>query len=76
MDVSCSHKSRVKGYLRLKMAYLPKNGGHEEETSEMREEAEVHSVQNLKTSKFPFIPRRQMYELGLELDLCVDVLTL
>uniref|UniRef100_A0A671QUL3 E3 ubiquitin-protein ligase n=1 Tax=Sinocyclocheilus anshuiensis TaxID=1608454 RepID=A0A671QUL3_9TELE len=33
-----SHKSRVKGYLRLKMAYLPKNGGHEEESSETREE--------------------------------------
>ncbi|XP_057215683.1 E3 ubiquitin-protein ligase NEDD4-like isoform X10 [Triplophysa rosa] len=39
-----SHKSRVKGYLRLKMAYLPKNGGHEEETSEMREEAEGWEV--------------------------------
>ncbi|CAN9504289.1 unnamed protein product [Ophioblennius macclurei] len=36
-----SHKSRVKGYLRLKMAYLPKQGGHEEEAGEMREEAEV-----------------------------------
>ncbi|XP_070408472.1 E3 ubiquitin-protein ligase NEDD4-like isoform X7 [Nothobranchius furzeri] len=36
-----SHKSRVKGYLRLKMAYLPKQGGHEEEEAgEMREEAE------------------------------------
>ncbi|XP_041667329.1 E3 ubiquitin-protein ligase NEDD4-like isoform X5 [Cheilinus undulatus] len=35
-----SHKSRVKGYLRLKMAYLPKQGGHEEETGDMREEAE------------------------------------
>uniref|UniRef100_A0A671MGP6 HECT-type E3 ubiquitin transferase n=1 Tax=Sinocyclocheilus anshuiensis TaxID=1608454 RepID=A0A671MGP6_9TELE len=35
-----SHKSRVKGCLRLKMAYLPKDGGHEEESSEMREEAE------------------------------------
>ncbi|XP_041914442.1 E3 ubiquitin-protein ligase NEDD4-like isoform X24 [Alosa sapidissima] len=35
-----SHKSRVKGYLRLKMAYLPKNGGQEEENNEMREEAE------------------------------------
>uniref|UniRef100_A0A7N6C2L1 E3 ubiquitin-protein ligase NEDD4-like n=1 Tax=Anabas testudineus TaxID=64144 RepID=A0A7N6C2L1_ANATE len=33
-----SHKSRVKGYLRLKMAYLPKQGGHEEEAGEMREE--------------------------------------
>ncbi|XP_031433596.1 E3 ubiquitin-protein ligase NEDD4-like isoform X18 [Clupea harengus] len=35
-----SHKSRVKGYLRLKMAYLPKNGAQEEDTAEMREEAE------------------------------------
>ncbi|XP_069369488.1 E3 ubiquitin-protein ligase NEDD4-like isoform X9 [Paralichthys olivaceus] len=35
-----SHKSRVKGYLRLKMAYLPKQGGHEEEAGEIREEAE------------------------------------
>ncbi|KAM9328943.1 E3 ubiquitin-protein ligase NEDD4-like isoform 3-T3 [Gastrophryne carolinensis] len=35
-----SHKSRVKGFLRLKMAYLPKNGGQEEETSEQREETE------------------------------------
>ncbi|XP_031433594.1 E3 ubiquitin-protein ligase NEDD4-like isoform X16 [Clupea harengus] len=34
------HKSRVKGYLRLKMAYLPKNGAQEEDTAEMREEAE------------------------------------
>uniref|UniRef100_A0A671VT43 E3 ubiquitin-protein ligase NEDD4-like n=1 Tax=Sparus aurata TaxID=8175 RepID=A0A671VT43_SPAAU len=33
-----SHKSRVKGYLRLKMAYLPKQGGPEEEAGEMREE--------------------------------------
>uniref|UniRef100_A0A3P9PXB7 E3 ubiquitin-protein ligase n=1 Tax=Poecilia reticulata TaxID=8081 RepID=A0A3P9PXB7_POERE len=33
-----SHKSRVKGYLRLKMAYLPKQGGQEEEAGEMREE--------------------------------------
>ncbi|XP_040193579.1 E3 ubiquitin-protein ligase NEDD4-like isoform X11 [Rana temporaria] len=35
-----SHKSRVKGFLRLKMAYLPKNDGQEEETNEQREEAE------------------------------------
>ncbi|KAM4708479.1 E3 ubiquitin-protein ligase NEDD4-like isoform 3-T3 [Discoglossus pictus] len=35
-----SHKSRVKGFLRLKMAYLPKNGGQEEENNEQREEAE------------------------------------
>ncbi|XP_036385344.1 E3 ubiquitin-protein ligase NEDD4-like isoform X8 [Megalops cyprinoides] len=39
-----SHKSRVKGYLRLKMAYLPKNGGQEEENSETREEAEGWEV--------------------------------
>ncbi|XP_072310896.1 E3 ubiquitin-protein ligase NEDD4-like isoform X9 [Eucyclogobius newberryi] len=35
-----SHKSRVKGYLRLKMAYLPKQDGHEEEAGDIREEAE------------------------------------
>ncbi|XP_060917929.1 E3 ubiquitin-protein ligase NEDD4-like isoform X3 [Labrus mixtus] len=35
-----SHKSRVKGYLRLKMAYLPKQGGPEEEAGDVREEAE------------------------------------
>ncbi|XP_053304153.1 E3 ubiquitin-protein ligase NEDD4-like isoform X3 [Spea bombifrons] len=35
-----SHKSRVKGFLRLKMAYMPKNDGQEEETSEQREESE------------------------------------
>ncbi|XP_043533382.1 E3 ubiquitin-protein ligase NEDD4-like isoform X6 [Chiloscyllium plagiosum] len=34
-----SHKSRVKGFLRLKMAYLPRNGGPEE-TPEQREESE------------------------------------
>ncbi|XP_042634664.1 E3 ubiquitin-protein ligase NEDD4-like isoform X20 [Cyprinus carpio] len=39
-----SHKSRVKGCLRLKMAYLPKNGGHEEESSEIREQTEDWEV--------------------------------
>ncbi|XP_029435409.1 E3 ubiquitin-protein ligase NEDD4-like isoform X3 [Rhinatrema bivittatum] len=39
-----SHKSRVKGFLRLKMAYMPKNGGQEEENDEQREEAEVWDV--------------------------------
>ncbi|XP_060791314.1 E3 ubiquitin-protein ligase NEDD4-like isoform X1 [Neoarius graeffei] len=42
-----SHKSRVKGYLRLKMAYLPKNGAPEEENSEMREEAEGWEVDSV-----------------------------
>ncbi|XP_057383320.1 E3 ubiquitin-protein ligase NEDD4-like isoform X9 [Balaenoptera acutorostrata] len=35
-----SHKSRVKGFLRLKMAYMPKNGGQDEENSEPRDEME------------------------------------
>ncbi|XP_058270737.1 E3 ubiquitin-protein ligase NEDD4-like isoform X4 [Hemibagrus wyckioides] len=42
-----SHKSRVKGYLRLKMAYLPKNGAQEEESGEMREEAEGWEVESV-----------------------------
>ncbi|XP_069379745.1 E3 ubiquitin-protein ligase NEDD4 isoform X1 [Paralichthys olivaceus] len=33
-----SHKSRVKGHLRLKMTYLPKNPGSEEETADQTEE--------------------------------------
>ncbi|KAJ8338972.1 hypothetical protein SKAU_G00357580 [Synaphobranchus kaupii] len=45
-----SHKSRVKGYLRLKMAYLPKNGGQEEENSETREEAEGWEVADAQDS--------------------------
>ncbi|XP_065715959.1 E3 ubiquitin-protein ligase NEDD4-like isoform X4 [Patagioenas fasciata] len=35
-----SHKSRVKGFLRLKMAYMPKNGGQEDENSDQRDESE------------------------------------
>uniref|UniRef100_A0A8C6WM70 E3 ubiquitin-protein ligase n=1 Tax=Neogobius melanostomus TaxID=47308 RepID=A0A8C6WM70_9GOBI len=35
-----SHKSRVKGYLRLKMAYIPKQDGNEEEAGDVREETE------------------------------------
>ncbi|KAF5925402.1 hypothetical protein HPG69_001847 [Diceros bicornis minor] len=35
-----SHKSRVKGYLRLKMTYLPKTNGSEEDTAEQAEELE------------------------------------
>ncbi|XP_049638008.1 E3 ubiquitin-protein ligase NEDD4-like isoform X3 [Suncus etruscus] len=33
-----SHKSRVKGFLRLKMAYMPKNGGQDEENGEQRDD--------------------------------------
>ncbi|GLD58434.1 E3 ubiquitin-protein ligase NEDD4 isoform X1 [Lates japonicus] len=33
-----SHKSRVKGHLRLKMTYLPKNSGSEEETADQTED--------------------------------------
>ncbi|XP_029945094.1 E3 ubiquitin-protein ligase NEDD4-like [Salarias fasciatus] len=35
-----SHKSRVKGHLRLKMTYLPKNSGSEEETADQTEETD------------------------------------
>ncbi|XP_037979547.1 E3 ubiquitin-protein ligase NEDD4-like isoform X5 [Motacilla alba alba] len=35
-----SHKSRVKGFLRLKMAYMPKNGGQEEENGDQRDDSE------------------------------------
>ncbi|XP_075389309.1 E3 ubiquitin-protein ligase NEDD4-like isoform X2 [Tenrec ecaudatus] len=35
-----SHKSRVKGFLRLKMAYMPKNGGQDEENSGHRDDME------------------------------------
>ncbi|KAE8617658.1 hypothetical protein XENTR_v10009154 [Xenopus tropicalis] len=35
-----SHKSRVKGNLRLKMTYLPKNNGSEDENAEQAEEME------------------------------------
>ncbi|XP_012865488.1 PREDICTED: E3 ubiquitin-protein ligase NEDD4 [Dipodomys ordii] len=35
-----SHKSRVKGYLRLKMTYLPKTCGSEEDNAEQAEELE------------------------------------
>uniref|UniRef100_A0A8C4VGC6 HECT-type E3 ubiquitin transferase n=1 Tax=Falco tinnunculus TaxID=100819 RepID=A0A8C4VGC6_FALTI len=34
------HKSRVKGHLRLKMTYLPKSSGSEEETTEQAEDLE------------------------------------
>ncbi|XP_076432778.1 E3 ubiquitin-protein ligase NEDD4 isoform X7 [Peromyscus maniculatus bairdii] len=35
-----SHKSRVKGYLRLKMTYLPKNSGSDDENADQAEELE------------------------------------
>ncbi|KAI2574343.1 E3 ubiquitin-protein ligase NEDD4 isoform 4 [Homo sapiens] len=35
-----SHKSRVKGYLRLKMTYLPKTSGSEDDNAEQAEELE------------------------------------
>lgn len=40
----CSHKSRVKGFLRLKMAYMPKNGGQDDENSEQRDDMEVRKM--------------------------------
>ncbi|XP_055478682.1 E3 ubiquitin-protein ligase NEDD4-like isoform X4 [Psammomys obesus] len=35
-----SHKSRVKGFLRLKMAYMPKNGGQDDENGDQRDDME------------------------------------
>uniref|UniRef100_A0A8C2QPE3 Neural precursor cell expressed, developmentally down-regulated 4 n=1 Tax=Cricetulus griseus TaxID=10029 RepID=A0A8C2QPE3_CRIGR len=35
-----SHKSRVKGYLRLKMTYLPKSNGSDDENADQAEELE------------------------------------
>ncbi|XP_060028318.1 E3 ubiquitin-protein ligase NEDD4-like [Erinaceus europaeus] len=35
-----SHKSRVKGFLRLKMAYMPKNGGQDDDSGEQRDDME------------------------------------
>uniref|UniRef100_A0A3P8ZUB5 E3 ubiquitin-protein ligase NEDD4-like n=1 Tax=Esox lucius TaxID=8010 RepID=A0A3P8ZUB5_ESOLU len=57
-DYRRSHKSRVKGYLRLKMAYLPKTGGPEDEASEgiTREEAEGWEVND---SADPSVQRPQ-----------------
>uniref|UniRef100_A0A3P8T151 E3 ubiquitin-protein ligase n=1 Tax=Amphiprion percula TaxID=161767 RepID=A0A3P8T151_AMPPE len=37
---SHSHKSRVKGHLRLKMTFLPKNSGSEEETTDQSEDTD------------------------------------
>lgn len=42
-----SHKSRVKGYLRLKMTYLPKTSGSEEDNAEQTEELEVRFYKHL-----------------------------
>uniref|UniRef100_A0AAY4EJS6 E3 ubiquitin-protein ligase n=1 Tax=Denticeps clupeoides TaxID=299321 RepID=A0AAY4EJS6_9TELE len=39
-----SHKSRVKGHLRLKMTYLPKNGASEEDSSEHNEELDSQEI--------------------------------
>ncbi|XP_041741306.2 E3 ubiquitin-protein ligase NEDD4-like isoform X7 [Coregonus clupeaformis] len=60
-DYRRSHKSRVKGYLRLKMAYLPKTGGPEEETTEgiTREEAEGWEVND---SADPSVQRPQVVQ--------------
>lgn len=41
------------------MAYLPKNGGHEEESSEMREEAEVKLTYWQKKKKLYNLKKRK-----------------
>ncbi|KAK1339085.1 hypothetical protein QTO34_019758 [Cnephaeus nilssonii] len=40
LNSDSDHKSRVKGYLRLKMTYLPKTSGSEEDNEEQAEELE------------------------------------
>ncbi|XP_039213980.1 E3 ubiquitin-protein ligase NEDD4-like isoform X3 [Crotalus tigris] len=50
-----SHKSRVKGFLRLKMAYMPKNGGQEDD-SDQREDSE-HGWEVVDSGDSP--PQRQ-----------------
>uniref|UniRef100_A0A672IQ71 E3 ubiquitin-protein ligase n=1 Tax=Salarias fasciatus TaxID=181472 RepID=A0A672IQ71_SALFA len=52
-----SHKSRVKGHLRLKMTYLPKNSGSEEETADQTEETDGTLPVNVKVKK----KKRQHY---------------
>ncbi|KAF7244003.1 E3 ubiquitin-protein ligase NEDD4-like [Varanus komodoensis] len=46
-----SHKSRVKGFLRLKMAYMPKNGGQEED-GDQRDDSE-HGWEVVDSSDSP-----------------------
>lgn len=38
-----SHKSRVKGHLRLKMTYLPKNNDTEDDPAEQNESLDVRT---------------------------------
>ena len=52
--LSHSHKSRVKGHLRLKMTYLPKNPGPEGETADQTEEPDV-SFANVCSATSPCI---------------------
>ena len=62
--LSCSHKSRVKGFLRLKMAYMPKNGGQNEENGEQRGDAEVSScTPGLHLSSLPRINKSSTLRL-------------
>uniref|UniRef100_A0A672IPX1 E3 ubiquitin-protein ligase n=1 Tax=Salarias fasciatus TaxID=181472 RepID=A0A672IPX1_SALFA len=46
-----SHKSRVKGHLRLKMTYLPKNSGSEEETADQTEETDSQDMSGPRQSQ-------------------------
>ncbi|XP_010156527.1 PREDICTED: E3 ubiquitin-protein ligase NEDD4 isoform X2 [Eurypyga helias] len=56
-----SHKSRVKGHLRLKMTYLPKSNGSEEETTEQAEELEPQQQQQETPPKRQDILGRTYY---------------
>uniref|UniRef100_A0A7N6B8V8 E3 ubiquitin-protein ligase n=1 Tax=Anabas testudineus TaxID=64144 RepID=A0A7N6B8V8_ANATE len=51
-----SHKSRVKGHLRLKMTYLPKNPGSEEERADHTEDTDVSLVNTCSSQQLPPLP--------------------
>uniref|UniRef100_A0AAQ6AAF7 E3 ubiquitin-protein ligase n=1 Tax=Amphiprion ocellaris TaxID=80972 RepID=A0AAQ6AAF7_AMPOC len=46
-----SHKSRVKGHLRLKMTFLPKNSGSEEETTDQSEDTDNQDMSGPRESQ-------------------------
>ncbi|NXO02497.1 NEDD4 ligase, partial [Rhinopomastus cyanomelas] len=56
-----SHKSRVKGHLRLKMTYLPKSSGSEEDTLEQAEELEPEWI-ILDQTDASSLPQQQQQE--------------
>lgn len=73
-----SHKSRVKGFLRLKMAYMPKNGGQDEENSEQRDDMEVRETAAALASFLAVSHRRKwmFVNSNTESSTCIPCLSL